>query len=547
VTDAENSTAFKDWNVEIKDGEPISVGWQPGTYSTKAFLPFTIPGLPAGGTATFTSASRKPDGSAGNAAIECKEWATAQYGCTVKGTTGSLTVDIFVTTTETVNGSPVNAYATIRRQMNFTMSGPTQVSMGRDYGCARYENTTIRCWGDNSVGQLGHTFAVATPSSPEPVTVIDANGSAITGFTEVWANANSEPGKQFTCGRRAFRATPAATTDTIEYLCWGYGLEGQLGNGLLQSSTVPVRAVIPLGTSELHGGGRDIGMVLGGATACVGMRQLAPQPWTGWITQYWLAYPYCWGNGSTTASVPMVSNYGGAMIPLQFWSSVNSTYPTRRLQTDMTLNTDGICYYETYAGRDTYIRCQQAGSYGQENYGGPYGRLAAGRHHVCLTKVYREYTFVDVPTGTGFCWGDDSQQQGAGSSPNPSAPSSNTYIAGSFHPGGLSAGGDTTCGRWRQLVTVEYQLKCWGRPFAGTTSGTLVSIANDPSYAGGYPTNDPMSVGHTAVCFSNTASGNYPFEVYVPSLCFGSTTSGQTAIGPTPLVGGMTTAYPANY
>ena len=131
-----------------------------------------------------------------------------------------------------------------------------------------------------------------------------------------------------------------------------------------------------------------------------------------------------------------------------------------------------------------------------------------------------------LPEGTGYCWGHNTEQQ-LGTS------GSAQYISGEFDlTSSLSAGGDTTCGRWRAGTTGSYQLKCWGSPFAGSTAGTLVTITNAPSGS--------VSVGHSVACDSPT----YPA---VPSFCFGSTANGQTAIGMTPLVGGMTTAYPANY
>ena len=482
VTDAESATASKTWDVEIKNGEPTSVGWQPGTYSTKAFLPFTFPGLPPGGTATFTSTSRKPDGSPGNAVIECKEWATAQFGCTVTGTAGSLMVNIFATTTEIDgDGSLVNAYATISRQMSFTMSGPTQLSMGRDYGCARYENTTIRCWGDNSVGQLGHTFAVATPSSPEPVTVTDANGNAITGFTQVWANANSEPGKQFTCGRRAFRATPAATTDTIEYLCWGYGLEGQLGNGLMQSSTVPVKAGVPFVTPFTAQAGRDTGMVLGGARACVGIEDPTQETSLDGSYRFYRVHPYCWGDGSATASeIP------GNGDPLEF-ENRNSPL-SGKLDTRLFVNAAGYCFHDTYNGRNNTIFCKSV----TESISGMLGYVTAGRRHFCMSKSGNRGPAL--PEGTGYCWGDNTEQQ-LGTS------GSAQYISGEFDlTSSLSAGGDTTCGRWRAGTTGSYQLKCWGSPFAGSTAGTLVTITNAPSGSVSVGTARPVTPLPTLPC-----------------------------------------------
>lgn len=73
-------------------------------------------------------------------------------------------------------------------------------------------NGKVKCWGDNSHGQLGNGSAIGS-FSRVPVQVIKDNGADLENVTSLSA------GESHTC----------ATTGSDVY-CWGRGLEGQLGN-----------------------------------------------------------------------------------------------------------------------------------------------------------------------------------------------------------------------------------------------------------------------------------------------------------------------------
>lgn len=146
-------------------------------------------------------------------------------------------------------------------------SGATSVHAGRTFTCATIEGGTVRCWGDNSSGQLGigSTTSSSTPVAvtglPADVTAIATGRStacAVTGTGEVWCWGDDVAG-QVGDGGRAPVTTPvrvpglsgatAVAVGTLhacaiveggEARCWGQGIAGQLGNGATKLSSTPV-------------------------------------------------------------------------------------------------------------------------------------------------------------------------------------------------------------------------------------------------------------------------------------------------------------------
>ena len=107
-----------------------------------------------------------------------------------------------------------------------TVSGittATAISAGSEHTCAILSGGAARCWGNNSVGQLGNGTSAEQPH-PTPVAV-----SGITTATTISA------GSGHTC---AILTGGAAR-------CWGWKGSGQLGDGTTNYSTTPVAVVFP--------------------------------------------------------------------------------------------------------------------------------------------------------------------------------------------------------------------------------------------------------------------------------------------------------------
>ena len=100
-------------------------------------------------------------------------------------------------------------------------SGVAAVSAGSLHTCAVLIDGTAKCWGDDTNGTLGNTGS----SSETPVTVaVDSSGTPLTGLMAISAGVGQ------TCG--------LLTTGGLK--CWGVNAWSQLGNNSTASSSYPV-------------------------------------------------------------------------------------------------------------------------------------------------------------------------------------------------------------------------------------------------------------------------------------------------------------------
>ncbi len=100
-------------------------------------------------------------------------------------------------------------------------SGAASVSAGNSHTCARITDGSLKCWGYNSVGQLGDG---TTTTRYYPVAV-----AGITTASEVSAGGGGYG--SHTCAR--------LNNGTVQ--CWGYNSGGQLGDGTTTNRNAPVQ------------------------------------------------------------------------------------------------------------------------------------------------------------------------------------------------------------------------------------------------------------------------------------------------------------------
>ncbi|OGT41708.1 MAG: hypothetical protein A3F13_03015 [Gammaproteobacteria bacterium RIFCSPHIGHO2_12_FULL_40_19] len=166
--------------------------------------------------------------------------------------------------TNTNSLTPVDVYGLTSGVIDITAGGQGQT-------CALLSGGNMKCWGFNTVGQLGNG---TTTNSNVPVSVVGLSSNVIA-ITE---------GDFYTCA--------LLNTGTIQ--CWGANESGQLGNGTTTNSLAPVTVSGLSGVIAISGGSAHVCALLNtGAVKCWGLNT------SGQL-----------GNGTTTTSTTPVDVSG---------------------------------------------------------------------------------------------------------------------------------------------------------------------------------------------------------------------------------------------
>ncbi len=144
-------------------------------------------------------------------------------------------------------GAPLRVISTARRFM--------QLTAGEGHVCARADDGSVWCWGDNDAGQLGD----GTDRDRDT----PAQVSGLTEAVEIAA------GSQHTCARRRDGSV----------LCWGRGAEGQLGDGASTERHQPVAMTTVRDATSVVANGERTCVLGGGVVRCWGSQvDGAPSP-----------------------------------------------------------------------------------------------------------------------------------------------------------------------------------------------------------------------------------------------------------------------------
>ena len=166
------------------------------------------------------------------------------------------------------------------------LTNARQISVG-SHACAALEDNTVACWGGNGHGELGDG---TTNGSTAPVAVL-----GLTGVDEV-AVAGS-----------GFGGHSCALAGT-SMKCWGANSYGELGNGSITDSPVPVAVTVDTrAVAGIAVGAGSVYLAEQGAFSCAvytdGGRQCWGQTSTFAVTSA-LSYPPCQFEVDWSANAP---------------------------------------------------------------------------------------------------------------------------------------------------------------------------------------------------------------------------------------------------
>jgi hypothetical protein len=587
------------WSVTVRTPIPIATPSLPSEFSTTVFVPIHLPGW-TGAAPTFSTVARFSDGTSKTNLFSCTAYGPSagvthpeHYGCLYEydGITddhSGFTLDIFAS-----SGTLHGAW---RGTVELSKQKKTVVSMGLDYGCAVYEDTTIRCWGSNDAGQLGNANATRTATMHQPVPVTDAAGETLTGFTAVAANANVDPGKAFTCAIRTVQTESAfgTLTDAGTVWCWGYGLDGQLGNNATLSSATPVRVRQSYGPFTGGTGVSPRAVVdalelhVGGTQACAHFVGHSGE---------WSSTSLCWGtdwqgtvhpyaeppveHAGTVDAHDRVGAIGATHICFAGGADLGLCDGPARLTGEATRgqNQDGSYPHQlgiAAAGTrqttdDTGVAYATSRTYAESisTDRSVVWDHVAGHSHTCLLE---DESIEDALTsGVVRCFGDnDNYQIGssstldkviatdwlrssfgvAGVAVNPDTNLNNDYQTRFAYSGpygrftDIAAGGDVSCGVRTTSVhntmppagvtSAVAGLVCWGKPYVDTDPRAAALITTDVDW-------EQITVGPNAACALKASGALY---------CWGANSVGQLGLGSNVLasgnVFGQHRPYPSN-
>ena len=345
------------------------------------------------------------------------------------------------------------------------------VSTGDYHSCALTSGGAVKCWGDNSSGQLGNGTTTDS-STPVDVTGLSSGVIAISAGTD------------FTC----------ALTSGGAVKCWGGNGYGQLGDGTTTDSLTPVDV------SGLSGGviaisaGADQACALtdGGAVKCWGAA------WLGDGT----------GDGSSTPVDVIGLSSGVVAIDASSYGHTCALTQGGAVEC-WGWNADGQLGDGTTSDSLTPVDVNGLAS-------GVVAIAVGGVHTCALTSA-----------GGVTCWGDNewAGQLGDGTTTDRSTPVAASVVGSGVSA--ISAGGYYTC-----VVTRAGAAKCWGSNTEGqlgdgTTTDSLtpvdvIGLASGVSAISAGTTVHGDDVDHTCALMSGGAV-----------LCWGSNSDGQLGDGTT--------------
>lgn len=333
------------------------------------------------------------------------------------------------------------------------ISTATQVEAGGAHACALLSNKTVKCWGDDGNGQLGDDVALSSKNTPVSVSGIStATQIAVNGDTscalladstvQCWGNDNvgqlgddasltNQPTPVSVSGINTASSIAVGSQDACAVLssgvlkCWGRDNRGQLGD---DSNTVnqptPVSA---LGISTASQ------VAVGGVTTCALLTDSSVQCWGGESL----------GTGQPAQiEIPRAKVFGFPMKAIQVAGAMNGT------QNCVVFNT----------GKIGCAGLNDNGQLGNGDAGTNYATFSpvTGISNAVEVSVGALHACALLEDGTVKCWGDDAFGQ-LGDDSAQVDKSTPVSVSGISTAMSVSAGYRHSC-----AVLLDGTAKCWG-------------------------------------------------------------------------------------
>jgi len=383
----------------------------------------------------------------------------------------TLTMLALAATLVTLGASRVDLAATRARARGDLVLNdpPARFSAGQGHACQVRDDATVRCWGQNTVGQLGDGTQTTQPT---PVQVsgltgalaVSAGGShtcalLFDGSVRCWGfNQFGQLGDATTTQRITPVAVSgltnavsiaAANSHTCALLsngtvrCWGANNQGQLGDGTTTDSSVPV---VPVGVSGA------VGIAVGSNHTCAMLSNGTATCWGANATGQL-------GDGTTTSRLTAAPVFGLANVVAMDAGDLH----TCALLADGTARCWGFNDQGRLGDGTTSARLVPTPVLGLTNA----VSITIGGLHTCALRA----------SGGASCWGGNgSGQVGVTTTGNLLSP---VTVSGLSLAVSVDAGAEFTC-----AVLADGSARCWGANFfgqlgrgttgAGTSQGSAV-------------------------------------------------------------------------
>jgi alpha-tubulin suppressor-like RCC1 family protein len=344
----------------------------------------------------------------------------------------------------------------------------TDISAGYGFTCALLTGGTVRCWGKNDSGQLGLNNTTAMPTQV---------GAAINLGSGLTA-ASIAAGPTYAC----------AVLSNGSVRCWGDNSDGQLGLGNAQavlSGTVSLGAGVTA-SAVTAGVDNACAIVTGGAVRCWGDNTFGE-----------------FGLGSTaipdsTGQAP--STYGNVILKTGRTAaalSAGGTFNCARLD-----DGEAECWGYNALGE---LGIGNTQSIGDDEVPGTAGIVAVGTPPVAGIAAGEAHTCALLGNAVGLkCWGDNAKGQlGQGDTTRRgnTGTTEPLEISAIRFPTGLTATSVSTGNSYTCALLSDGSVKCWGwndrgQLGLGVVSGTQPST---PDYVGGASTETPDQIASVLI------------------------------------------------